>query len=204
MRSGNAPGGKTKGVSAEGDKAHSTAIGTFEGCPDTYTPEHARLAKGMRERGATDAEITEVFRISRATFLLWQATHADFSEACAVDQLARQRRAEDKIYEVSIGHDRVEQRVVVERGNYKVITVKTHMAPNVEALKFLLANGDPKKWHLKPEPAVDPPKEDSLAQLLREIQGTRIMPKALIPGEEKCGAVIAYTIPEDGSEGSGG
>lgn len=139
-----------------------------------YKPQCAEVAKGMRSRGASDAEICNALQIGPETLLLWQVRFNEFAEACARDGAAQMRRLESRLYDLAVGYERTEQKVVIVRGKQKVVTVRVQVPPNLEAIKLVLAN--------KEVP------ESDLAVLLREISESRISrigPVAMHPDEEK-------------------
>lgn len=155
---------------------------------EVYQPWWPIVAKAMRSRGATDAEICLELNISRKAFLLWQEQVEEFSKACSINEDAQVRRVEDKLYERAIGYVRTEQKVVFVNGRREVVSSNVEVAPDLDAIKFFLANKDPKNWKLKPEGAAVQPLDNDLAALLKQMstmRTSRIRPVALRPGEEK-------------------
>ena len=155
---------------------------------DIYLPEYAEIARRERSRGATDAELCDALGISAAALAIWQQQNAEFAGACVVDEGARIKRLEDRLYEQALGRTTSEQTIVEVNGRRKVTIVKKEVPPDMNALKFLMTNMDPKNWRLKPEPPVEEEKEDPFRVLLRQIaedRRCRIGPVAMHPGEEK-------------------
>lgn len=56
-----------------------------------YKPEYAVQAKAWCKRGATTDELAEAFGVSPKIIRMWQFTHDDFREACALTPACTQR-----------------------------------------------------------------------------------------------------------------
>lgn len=139
-----------------------------------YNSRCCEVAKAMRSRGASDAEICNALHIGSDTFLLWQEQFKEFADACARDGAAQKGRLQGRLYDLALGYSREEQKVVVVRGKQKVVTIRVEVPPNLEAIRLLLANNGFA--------------EDGLTTLLREIsesRTSRIGPVALRPEEEE-------------------
>lgn len=141
---------------------------------DVYSPRCAEIARDMRSRGATDAELCAALEVSAETLVVWQGQFAEFAKACEANEVARQRRVKDCLFELAVGFVRKEKKIVTEGGKRKSIITEVDVAPNLEAIKLFLSGQQVS--------------ETDLAALLRqmgEMRTHRFRPVPLRPGEEK-------------------
>lgn len=132
---------------------------TAGGRHPAYKPEYAERAKAMCDRGATLDELAEVFEVLPKTIRFWTISNGDFFEACKVTPGCVER-AKRNIFDIAMGQKVVTDRIVQSGSKKQTTKVTNHLPANLAASKSFV-----------PDEVV--PTEGELAQLLKELQGTR-------------------------------
>ena len=143
---------------------------TAGGRKPPYNPEYAERAKVMCERGATTDELAEVFGVSVVVISVWQRIHQDFFEACklAPGCIERVKRS---IFESAVGSVVRTEKSAVSGSQVQTVNSKENLPANFGAAKHFVSQ----KEFME---------ESDLVTLLKELQGTRVRPKCLLPGEK--------------------
>ena len=141
--------------------------GKKNGRPNGYTPQHAEIAlKLCAEKGYTDENLADQFKISTTTLYVWKNKHIEFAEAIKkgkdqfdsrVVEQALLKRAKGYAYEEvtsEVRRDKDGKIVYGEDGEPEyVITKKVtkHMPSSDVSKIFWLKNRDPARWSDKKE-----------------------------------------------------
>lgn len=136
---------------------------TAGGRKPQYLPEYAERAKAMCERGATTDELAEAFEVSPKTIRMWQRDHGDFFDACKLTpgSIERVKRSN---FESAVGQNLVTEKLIESGSQRQTVKVSVASPPNFAAAKFFVSQ---KEYQV----------EGELAQLLRQLQGSRVRPK---------------------------
>ena len=151
------------------DESEFTKGNTAGGRKPPYKPEYAERAKAMCERGATTDELAEALGVSVDVINLWQRVQPDFFEACKLTPACIER-VKRSIFESAVGKIVGLEKTVVSGSQVQTTKSRADMPANFGAAKFFTSQ---KEFQV----------EGELRELLRELQGTRVRPKCLLPGE---------------------
>lgn len=121
------------------------------GRPTLYKPEYATIATAMVKRGATIAEIAELFGVSNRTIHLWQQTHDDFMRAFMQLDEAYDARIERSLAERALGYTYDAVKVFQYQGQPVIVPYREHVPPDLTAIRLWLANRKPEQWKEKQE-----------------------------------------------------
>ncbi len=151
------------------EKSEFAKGNTANGRKPSYKPEYAEYAKAMCERGATTDELAVAFGVSVDVISLWQRVQPDFFEACKLTPACIER-VKRSIFESAVGKIVGQEKTVVSGSQIQTTKSRADMPANFGAAKFFTSQ---KEFQV----------EGELRTLLRELQGTRVRPKRLLPGE---------------------
>jgi hypothetical protein len=118
------------------------------GRPSKYLPIFAEQAKLLCERGATDSELADFFRVSITTVKTWAAVHAEFLAALKLGKDCADDRVERSLYQRAVGYtfDTVTIFAPTIARNAAVIEHREHCPPDVGAQKLWLTNRRRDAW----------------------------------------------------------
>jgi hypothetical protein len=119
------------------------------GRPTKLKPEMIEQAQMLCQRGFTDQELADFFRVSARTIMRWKNESEAFCHALKAGKEPADDRVERSLYASAIGyeHDEVDIRVV--DGRIVKTPVRKFYAPNVVACIYWLKNRRPEKWRDK-------------------------------------------------------
>lgn len=157
----------SEAIEAELEKNPFYKGNTAGGRRPPYKPEYARQAKELCKRGATLDQLAEFFGVSPKTVRFWQISQGAFNKACKLMPacLDHVRRT---VYESALGQTVVVEKTVEAGGQTQIAKTTTISPGNLAAAKCFIVDQIV-------------PVEGEMAQLLRELQGTRIRPKYRAP-----------------------
>ena len=119
------------------------------GKPTLWRDEYTEQARKLCERGFTDLEVADFFRVGKRTLYDWKAAKPEFAEAFRLGKEEPDERVTRSLYAAATGyeHDEIDIRVV---GNRIVKTpIRKFYPPNPTAMVFWLKNR--RQWRSDPE-----------------------------------------------------
>lgn len=122
---------------------------TNRGRPTKYKPEHAKVAKKLCERGATDAELAEVFDVTTVTIWRWQVEHEDFCNALKAGKEIADDRVERSLYQRAVGYSFNTEKLFSWQGCVTRAATVEHVPPDPGAAMNWLTNRRPDQWRSK-------------------------------------------------------
>lgn len=131
-------------------------------------PEYAAIAKEFCKLGGTSAHLAKAFGVEPETIALWLASSREFAEACQLGIDAAEQRVERSLYERAVGYTHVTQKVAKQRGSIVIVPCKVPVPGDPRAAKILLER-------LEAKAALT--RENPLAALMRNLEGTALRPK---------------------------
>jgi len=141
-----------------------------------YRPEYCLIAKMLCEKGATNAELTIAFGISRSTFFLWRATESKFAESILRGKESYDTRVVDSVAERAIGYDYIADKIMQYNGAVIRAKHSVHVPADVGAAKFWLACRQPAEWSESNRLNLSVEEGTPLSRLFDAICGNKIMP----------------------------
>lgn len=142
---------------AKGEKVEpETPIGPLNppetaGRPAKYKAEFANIAKKLCERGATDAELAEIFDVTTVTIWRWQCEHEEFCNALKAGKEIADDRVERSLYQRAVGYSYSSEKLFSWQGDVTRAPCMEHVPPDPGAAKLWLTNRRPKQWREKTE-----------------------------------------------------
>jgi hypothetical protein len=118
------------------------------GRPTKYLAIFAEQAKLLCERGATDRELADFFRVSITTVQTWQALHSEFLAALKMGKDFADDRVERSLYQRAVGYtfDAVKVFAPTDRRGPALVAHREHCPPDVGAQKLWLTNRRRDAW----------------------------------------------------------
>jgi len=142
------------------------------GRPSVFKPEYVGQAEKLAKLGATDREAAEFFEVAESTLYLWKHTHPEFSEALKVGKEQADARVEQSLYRRALGYSHDAVKIAVSgQGEITQVPFTEHYPPDTTAAIFWLKNRKPKEWRDKTEVDQNHGVQDSLADLMKRIDG---------------------------------
>ena len=141
------------------------------------------MAEKLCALGATNVDLADFFDVDIRTVERWASTYLEFCRAIKIGKAETDDRVERSLLQRALGYTYDAEKVFMYKGQIVRAKTREHVPPDTTAMIFWLKNRRPKDWRDKQVLDIEP--EGELSQLLKEIQGSRLMPKALIPGEER-------------------
>lgn len=131
------------------------------GRPTAYRTQFADQAKLMCERGATDIELADFFKVDVRTIHNWKHAHAEFFHSVKVGKSDADDRVERSLYHRAIGYEQDEVKIFMPSGAEKPVYApyRAKVAPDTTAATFWLKNRRPEEWREKSELKIDASEE---------------------------------------------
>lgn len=128
------------------------------GRPSKYDPdEHPRLARELTGNGKTQAEVAELFGVSRSTVEAWMVEHPEFRVAMLLGREDATDRVERALFERATGYEHPSEKIVVVSGPQgegasveRLDTVERY-PPDTAAIKLWLTNRRQVAWRERTE-----------------------------------------------------
>ena len=116
------------------------------GRPTKFDAAFAEQAKLLCEKGFTDQELAEFFKVHVATIYRWLAKYPEFCEAIKSGKDASDERVERSLYHKAIGYTFESEKIFQFQG--KVVRAKSveHVPPDTTAAIFWLKNRRKEQW----------------------------------------------------------
>lgn len=128
------------------------------GKPTLWRDEYTEQARKLCERGFTDLEVADFFKVGKRTLYDWKAAKPEFAEAFRLGKEAPDARVERSLFAAATGyeHDEIDIRVV----NNRIVKtpIRKFYPPNPTAMVFWLKNRRRDQWKSDPDSAPDPDK----------------------------------------------
>lgn len=124
------------------------AVRKRTGRPSKYLPIFADQARVLCERGATDAELADVLRVSISTVRNWQAEHPEFLAAVRLGKEMPDERVKRSLYQRAVGYsfDTVTIFAPTTTRGPAIVEHREHCPPDVGAQKLWLTNRCREDW----------------------------------------------------------
>lgn len=121
------------------------------GRPTEYDPSLVPKVREMCDRGATDAEIADLFGVSTRTIFRWKLQHKEFCLAVSGGKDIADERVERSLYQKATGFYYREQQAIKIKNHdgseqVEVIEVEKFMSPDTQAQQFWLKNRRRNAW----------------------------------------------------------
>src|SRR5262245_49088275 len=121
------------------------------GRPTEYRPQYCVEAATACARGATIAELAEMFGVARWSIHRWMAQHDQFRAAIKVGREVADERVEFSLYERAVGYSYNAVKIMQHEGDVIVEPYVEHCPPDVNAARIWLHNRKPDTWRDKVE-----------------------------------------------------
>lgn len=121
------------------------------GAKSKYEDTFPEVAEGYARRGLSDSDIAKNLGISLQSYYDYQKKYPDFLEAIRRGKRPANIIVENALYKRCVGfeYDEVTQEIGKDEKGKQVIrkkTVKKHIVPDVNAIRFWLTNREPELW----------------------------------------------------------
>lgn len=127
------------------------------GRPSGFDKLNLDHVKFLAEKGCTDKEMSDFFKIDKATWSNWKNEHPEFFASLKDWKVKADILVEKSLYQRAIGYSHPEEKIFCHEGEIiRAETIK-HYPPSEVACIFWLKNRQPDKWREKRE---DPEDED--------------------------------------------
>lgn len=122
-----------------------------------YNPQYATIAGHALKRGATIAELAEMFGVQNATIWKWRQTHDDFDAAFGEFGSHYDERVERALAERAVGYTYPDTKFFNYQGSIVSQTYLKHEPPDIAAIKMWLSARKPAQWRVKDEVEISTP-----------------------------------------------
>lgn len=146
-----------------------------------YVPGYAQRAHDLCLRGATDAEIAEVFEVHPASIADWKRTNPIFARALRNGREKALGRVARSLYAAATGQKIKETKAFVINGKIETIDIVKELPVSVPAATLVLTNRDGGRWKDK---RVGEGSGLISADLLQAIEEVAIRRAAKVPGDD--------------------
>lgn len=119
------------------------------GRPTLFEKEMLPKVTKLAKIGATDREIADFIGISPDAFYDWLANKPKFSHAINKGKSALNQRVKRSLYHRAVGYTYDEEKAFSFQGGVTKTTIKSHVAPDVNAAIFWLKNKLPDEFQDK-------------------------------------------------------
>lgn len=116
-----------------------------------YNPQYAIIAGHALKRGATIAELAEMFGVQNATIWKWRQTHDEFDAAFGEFGSHYDERVERALAERAVGYTYPDTKFFNYQGTIVSQPTMVHVPPDISAIKMWLSARKPDKWRVKDE-----------------------------------------------------
>lgn len=121
------------------------------GRPSKFDGIDMDLVKLLAQRGWTDKEMAEAFKVTEATWTNWKKAHPDFFLSLKDWKVEADARVERTLYERATGYSHPEEKVFCSDGMVTVHETTKHYPPDPTSMIFWLKNRQPEAWRDKRE-----------------------------------------------------
>lgn len=121
------------------------------GRPSAFKPEYVEQATKLCTLGATDADLSEFFKVSIVTIWSWQRRYPEFLNALKMGKEAADERVERSLYHKANGYTFESEKVFQFQGQIVRAKTREHVPPDTTAAIFWLKNRQPANWRDRSE-----------------------------------------------------
>lgn len=121
------------------------------GRPSKFGAVDLDQVRMVASKGWTDDEMAAFFKVDRATWYRWKATHEDFCDALKAWKEQADARVERSLYERALGYSHPEDKIFNDGGDPLIVPTTKHYPPDTTAAIFWLKNRQPESWRDKNE-----------------------------------------------------
>lgn len=114
-----------------------------------YNPQYAHIAKTAISKGATVAEIADMFGVANKTIYQWQQTYPDFADAFKELGNIFDQRIERTLAERALGYTYDAVKIFNNKGQAVIVPYQEHVPPDIGAIKMWLSARQPDRWRVK-------------------------------------------------------
>ena len=141
--------------------------------PEKWEDKFLHIAKHACFLGATDQELADMLEVSVRTIYNWRVSKPEFAEVLAAGKEIADERVERSLYQRAIGYEQDEVKIFMPGGAEAPVYApfRAKIAPDVTAAIFWLKNRKGQDWRDKTERDVNHGVQDSLTELLNQIDG---------------------------------
>ena len=119
--------------------------------PTKYESKYAEQARKICALGATDADLAEIFDVSRSTINLWKLENPEFSDALKLGKERPDERVKQSLFHRAVGYSHPEDDIRVIDGQIVITPTIKHYPPDTTACIFWLKNRLPEEFRASPE-----------------------------------------------------
>lgn len=153
------------------------------GRPSKYKPEYVEQARNYCALGATDAEIAKFLDVNEATVNRWKTRYPEFCEALKDGKMVADAAVTESLFRRATGYSHEYEKIFVHEGEPVRVATTKHYPPDTTACIFWLKNRRPQLWRDKQEVDLNHGAQDSLAELMKKINGkSRGLPNMKLVG----------------------
>lgn len=116
------------------------------GAPTKYAPSMCATVRFALLKGATEAEVFELLRISAVTGWRWKQEHKEFCKAFEISDAERNAIMERSHFLRGTGYTVQTEKLFQHEGKILRAKTKEHIPGDVRAQISWLTNRDPKRW----------------------------------------------------------
>lgn len=119
------------------------------GRPTKYTPDMARLARGVCLLGAKNVELAAFLQISTSTLDAWMNEHPEFKQAVKEGREEADNKVARSLYKRALGYKHKAVKIMQHMGAPVVVDYVEHYPPDPASMIFWLKNRRPDLWREK-------------------------------------------------------
>lgn len=116
------------------------------GRPSSFRPEYERYVRFLCRRGATDAELAEMFGVTEQTVNNWKQAHPEFFGSLKDGKAEADAEVERSLFERATGYEHQAVKFHVIDGAVQETPYVERYAPDTTAAIFWLKNRKPAEW----------------------------------------------------------
>jgi len=148
------------------------------GRPTAFKPEYVEQAQKLCKLGATDAELSDFFKVSIVTIWSWQRRYPEFLNALKMGKEEADNRVVRSLYHKAIGYTFDSEKVFQFQGAIVRTETREHVPPDTTAGIFWLKNRRPTEWREKAETlSIAGPNGEAISSI--EVHFVRADPKVI-------------------------
>lgn len=118
------------------------------GRPTAYKPQYAKKCALLCDKGATNADLADFFKVSITTIKNWAVAHPEFLAAMRVGKDDANERVKRSLYERAVGYtfDAVKIFLPKDATEPVIVPYREHVPPDAHAAFKWMQNRDPENW----------------------------------------------------------
>ena len=141
------------------------------GRPSKFTPEMVRQTRFLTEKGCTDSDLAEFFKVDVRTIDNWKLSHPEFLQAQKEGKAVANSAVVRSLYQRAIGYSHSDSHFSSYEGKVTATPYTKHYPPETVACIFWLKNRLPAEWRDKQILDVETSSMDAFFKSLRTKTG---------------------------------